>query len=205
LTLWSAMWIAWYAKPSCLELCNSFAACWGQAARAAVQPTLHIDAIVGWHHTFTPLRGGITHLRHCGVASHIHAIAGWHHYTEGGGETYSGRHHSNALDLEGGQGHACLAVPCLVLLHITTSFPAGRLSFPCLTSFRSTLVFRPYVLSVASVICAGVACHAVCNCCHIVWTTVELLVGVFEQCWYFQQRIQLHLIFIIGVLVSWNS
>jgi hypothetical protein len=36
------MWIAWYAKPSCLGLCNSFAACWGRAARAVVQPTLHI-------------------------------------------------------------------------------------------------------------------------------------------------------------------
>jgi hypothetical protein len=170
LTLWSAMWIAWYAKPSCLELCNSFAACWGQAARAAVQPTLHIDAIVGWHHTFTPLRGGITHLRHCGVASHIHAIAGWHHYTEGGGETYSGRHHSNALDLEGGQGHACFASHHYIISsgEIIISVPYIVSLNTCLPSVRSVRCFCDLCWR-GLPCCVQLLSHRVDNCGIISW------------------------------------
>ena len=105
----------------------------------------HIYAIGGWHHTFTPMRGGIV--------------------PQGGGETHSGRRQSNALDLEGGQGLACLAVPCLVFAsHI--SLGAGRLSFPCFTSSPDT--FCPwllwFVLAWLAMLCAFAQSHRVDNC-----------------------------------------
>jgi hypothetical protein len=140
-----------------LGLCNSFAACWGRAARAVVQPTLHIDAIVGWHHTFTPLRGGITHSRHCGVAS----------LRKGEGKPILADTRAMPLILRGGRG--MLVLPFLVLFCFT-SYHSQRGDYHYFR-FAEHFVFRTFCPLLLWFVLAW---HAVCNCLHIVWTAVEL-------------------------------
>jgi hypothetical protein len=129
-----------------LGLCNSFAACWGRAARAVVQPSLHIDAIVGWHHTFTPLRGGITHSRHCGVAS----------LRKGEGKPILADTRAMPLILRGGRG--MLVLPFLVLFCFT-SYHSQRGDYHYFR-FADHFVFRTFCPCFCGLCWRGMLCHA---------------------------------------------
>jgi hypothetical protein len=73
---------------------------------------------------------------------------------------------------------SCHSVSCFASHHIISSREI-IISVPYIVSLNTCL---PYVLSFAFVVCASVACHAVCSCCRVENCGVILVCWCFQQC-----------------------